>query len=70
LYFDKDYGLIRSINDGLEIYFHKHSVLNGDFTKLAIGTGVSYREEHGEKGPQATFIKIVDNQGVKRPQMR
>jgi cold shock CspA family protein/ribosome-associated translation inhibitor RaiA len=44
--------------DGREIYFHRNSVLDGAFSKLKIGTRVSYSEEVGEKGPKASTVKI------------
>jgi cold shock CspA family protein/ribosome-associated translation inhibitor RaiA len=45
--------------DGGEIYFHKNSVLNDGFEKLAIGTEVSFVEEAGDKGPQASTVRIT-----------
>ena len=57
-----DYGFLKTF-DGREIYFHRNSVLNGDFGRLEIGTGVRFNEEMGEKGPQATTVKIIDKPG-------
>jgi cold shock CspA family protein len=51
------YGFLTSA-DGREIYFHKHSVLNDAFDRLTIGTAVSFVEEPGENGPQATTVRI------------
>ena len=45
--------------DGREIYFHKNSVLNGAFPRLKIGQKVSFCEELGEKGPQASTVKLL-----------
>ena len=45
--------------DGLEIYFHRNSVLNGGFAKLEPGMKVSFVEEQGEKGPQASTVKLL-----------
>ena len=53
------YGFIRTIN-GREIYFHKNSVVNQDFEKLAPGVGVRFFEEDGEKGPQASTVQIIN----------
>lgn len=58
------YGFIEAL-DGRDIYFHKNSVLNGDFDRLTVGTGVHYVEESGEDGPQASTVKIVDKPGVR-----
>jgi len=55
----EDYGFLNTF-DGREIYFHRNSVLHGDFDRLEIGTGVRFEEEMGEKGPQATSVQIVD----------
>lgn len=50
-------GFIES-SDGREIYFHRHSVL-GDPSHLAVGARVSFAEETGEKGPQASTVKLL-----------
>ncbi len=52
-----EFGFIES-SDGREIYFHRHSVLN-DPARLAVGTRVSFAEEMGEKGPQASTVKLL-----------
>lgn len=57
---DEGYGFIRAM-DGREIYFHKNSVLNDEFTKIKEGTGVRYFEVQGEKGPQASTVQIIQN---------
>ncbi|MCC7423994.1 MAG: HPF/RaiA family ribosome-associated protein [Planctomycetaceae bacterium] len=57
LFPEADYGFLTT-SDGREIYFHAHSVLDG-FNRLQHGTEVRFVEEEGEKGPQATSIRIV-----------
>jgi cold shock CspA family protein len=52
------YGFLIS-DDGREIYFHKNSVLGRAFPRLKIGTTVRFAEEPGEKGPQASTVRIV-----------
>jgi cold shock CspA family protein/ribosome-associated translation inhibitor RaiA len=59
------YGFLKTL-DGREIYFHRHSVLNEDFDRLGIGTGVRLEEEMGEKGPQASTVQIVNKPGLTR----
>jgi cold shock CspA family protein len=54
----ENYGLIEA-PDGREIYFHRNSVLNGDFGHLAAGAVVSFVEEQGVRGPQASTVKLV-----------
>jgi cold shock CspA family protein/ribosome-associated translation inhibitor RaiA len=62
LFRDQGYGFIKSL-ESREIYFHKDSLAAGEFDRLEIGTGVQWNEEEGEKGPQASFVKIVDKLG-------
>jgi cold shock CspA family protein len=62
LFPDKDYGFMVT-PDGRDIYFHADSVLNNAFGRLKIGTLVSFAEEQGERGPQASTVKIVGKQG-------
>ncbi|HSD63326.1 MAG TPA: HPF/RaiA family ribosome-associated protein [Ignavibacteriaceae bacterium] len=61
--YTEGYGFLRTVN-GREVYFHKNSVVNKDFEKLAAGTGVNFSEEQGENGPQASTVHIIqDNSG-------
>lgn len=64
---EEGYGFIESL-DGIEIYFHKNSVLHGDFDRLSVGTGVRFVEETGEEGPKATTVNIVDKPGARSHQ--
>jgi cold shock CspA family protein len=59
LFRDEGYGFIKSPN-GQEIYFHKNSLPADDFDRLEIGTGVQWHEEQGDKGPQASTVRIID----------
>lgn len=52
------YGFLTS-DDGREIYFHKNSVLGQAFPRLKVGTPVRFAEEQGEKGPQASTVRVV-----------
>jgi cold shock CspA family protein len=58
-----DYGMITSA-DGREIYFHRNSLLNADFDKLREGTSVRYVEEAGDKGPQASSVRVESKHHV------
>jgi cold shock CspA family protein/ribosome-associated translation inhibitor RaiA len=58
------YGILESAN-GREIYFHRNSVLNGDFAKLTIGDRVTFAEEMGQKGPQASTVKLSGKHAVR-----
>lgn len=55
---DEGYGFLTSDN-GRGIYFHKNSVLNRAFSHLMVGTRVCFVEEPGDKGPQASTVRIV-----------
>ncbi|HWQ32862.1 MAG TPA: HPF/RaiA family ribosome-associated protein [Blastocatellia bacterium] len=59
LFPEKGYGFLET-PDGVEIYFHRNSVLNGGFEHLLVGTRVSFVEEQGDKGPQASTVKAID----------
>jgi cold shock CspA family protein len=52
------FGFLESA-DGREIYFHSNSLLNADFSKLALGARVAFAEEMGDKGPQASTVKLL-----------
>jgi cold shock CspA family protein len=41
------------------IYFHRASVLDDAFDDLTLGTRVSFVEEQGEKGPQASTVRVL-----------
>ena len=50
--------------DGREIYFHKNSVLNGS-GQVPPGTRVTFFEEMGEKGPQASTVRVLGKHGLR-----
>lgn len=58
------YGFLTT-QDGREIYFHRDSVLDGGFPRLRIGTKVTFSEEQGEKGPQASTVRIHEKRRVR-----
>jgi cold shock CspA family protein len=51
------YGFIQAGEN--RIYFHRASVLDDAFDELTIGTRVAFAEEQGEKGPQASTVRIL-----------
>lgn len=59
---EEDYGFLQSL-DGRDIYFHRNSVLHGAFDRLTVGTGVYATVEMGEKGLQASTVRIQDKPG-------
>lgn len=54
------YGFIET-PDGRQIYFHRHSVVDDEFTRLAVGSIVQFvhAENESDKGPQATTVKLL-----------
>ena len=53
-----DFGFLRS-SDGREIYFNRNSVLDDGYARLKVGSSVAFVEETGDKGPQASTVRIV-----------
>lgn len=58
LFPEEGFGFLETL-DGREVYFHKNSVLDGHFEHMEIGVEVHFSEEEGEKGPQASSVKLV-----------
>jgi ribosome-associated translation inhibitor RaiA/cold shock CspA family protein len=55
---EEDYGFI-ALDDGTEVYFHRHAVHGLDFEKMD-GMDVTLNIETGEKGLQATTVNPVN----------
>lgn len=55
---EEGYGFLLT-PDGREIYFHAHSVLDGGFDALEVGTVARYVETQGEEGPQASTVSPI-----------
>lgn len=64
LFPEQDYGFLKAL-DGEDIYFHRNSVIHGDFDRLEVGTGVRFEAIDGDQGLQATTVQIVDKPGVR-----
>lgn len=54
----QSYGRILT-PEGREIYFHRNSVIDGDFDSLEIGSEVRFNEEAGDEGPQASTVYLI-----------
>lgn len=63
LFASEDYGFIKTL-DSQDIYFNRNSVLNDDFERLTVGTGVRFFVVEGVEGPRASTVQIVDKPGV------
>ena len=55
---DRDCGFILSAADSSEIYFHRNSVTNGGFEKLAVGDEVRFvvQDSESAEGSQASTV--------------
>jgi cold shock CspA family protein len=60
----EEFGFLESA-DGREIYFHRNSVLDGAFSRLKVGSRVSFAEEAGEKGPQASTVHLLGKHALR-----
>lgn len=54
----EDFGRIET-QDGRLVYFHRNSVINASFDRLAEGDEVRFDETHGDKGPQASTVRVI-----------
>jgi ribosomal subunit interface protein len=56
------YGFIET-SEGHEVYFHQNSLVDADFDKLEEGQEVRVvlSEMPGDKGPQASTVKLIGN---------
>ena len=53
----EDFGFLMTPEGGL-LYFHRNSVLSGDFATLKRGDEVSYVEDMGDTGPVAIKVRV------------
>jgi cold shock CspA family protein len=58
LFSTEAYGFLQTA-DGRELYFHRNSVLQPGFDHLSVGAEVYFSEESGEKGPQASTVRMA-----------
>jgi len=59
-----EFGFLAA-NDGQEIYFHRNSVLDDAFSRLRVGSRVTFAEEPGDKGAQATTVRLLGKHGLR-----
>jgi hypothetical protein len=53
----EDFGFLITATGGL-LYFHRNSMLNGDFDALQRGDAIYYVEAVGDTGPIATKVRV------------
>jgi cold shock CspA family protein/ribosome-associated translation inhibitor RaiA len=59
---EQDFGFLMTKEGGL-LYFHRNSLLCGDFDRLERGDEVHYNEDMGDTGPIATKVRVKRNGG-------
>ena len=57
LFPDEGYGFLET-SEGDQVYFHRNSVLHHGFDRLKIGSRVTFSGELGEKGTQASTVRV------------
>jgi ribosome-associated translation inhibitor RaiA/cold shock CspA family protein len=57
---DRDFGFLMTKEGGL-LYFHRNSVLSGDFDSFERGQEVHYVEDVGDTGPIATKVRVKES---------
>ncbi len=58
LFPEEGYGFLVT-PEGREVYFHENAVLDGKFDNLNVGTAVTFVEQSGDKGAQASSVAVV-----------
>ena len=56
---ERDFGFLLTKEGGL-LYFHRNSLLSGDFDGLERGDEVSYVEQTGDTGPIASKVRVTE----------
>lgn len=56
---EEGYGFLET-PDGLEVYFHANALKKGTLKGLRVGQKVEFGLESGEKGPQATWVRLLE----------
>ncbi|HZT24322.1 MAG TPA: HPF/RaiA family ribosome-associated protein [Pseudolabrys sp.] len=56
---EQDFGYVMTKEGGL-LYFHRNSVLAGDFDALHRGDDVTYVEGEGDTGPTASKVRVIE----------
>jgi cold shock CspA family protein len=56
---EEDFGYVMTKEGGL-LYFHRNSVLTGDFDRLKRGDDVTYVEGEGDTGPTASKVRVIE----------
>lgn len=55
----EEFGFLMT-KEGALLYFHRNSMLSGDFDRLHRGDEVSYIEAMGDNGPTASKVRVLE----------
>lgn len=55
---DRGFGFIRT-QEGKDIFFHRSSLVEGNFDLLEVGQPVTFDEEDSPRGPRANNVRVV-----------
>jgi CspA family cold shock protein len=56
---DKGYGFITPDDGGKDLFVHHSGVAGDGFKSLAEGAKVEFEASEGQKGPQATDVRVL-----------
>jgi cold shock CspA family protein/ribosome-associated translation inhibitor RaiA len=59
-----EFGFLETA-DGQEVYFHRNSVVDDGYARLRVGARVTFAEEMGDKGAQASTVKPLGKHGLR-----
>ena len=59
-----EFGFLEA-GDGKEIYFHHNALVNARMNDLAVGTRVTFAESNGDKGPQASTVRLLGKHNLR-----
>jgi cold shock CspA family protein/ribosome-associated translation inhibitor RaiA len=65
---EREWGRLEP-GDGRQIYFHRNSVLGG-IDRVRVGDEVRFTEEAGDRGPQASTVEPIGDNGRHVPGLR
>ena len=62
---DKGFGFITPDEGSRDLFVHHSGIEMDGYRSLAEGSRVSYDEEMGDKGPQASTVKLLGKHGLR-----